>query len=303
MTMNWDDMRVFLAVARDGSLSAAARHLKVTQPTVGRRLGQLESDLGTRLFDRLPEGFVPTQAGEELLPIAEDMEKAAHALQRRQATLADTVSGTVRLSVFEVPAQFVTMHLPAIRANLPEIEIELSVNHMNANLSRREADLVLQVCLPDTPGLIARKLGELSYAVYGSRAYVAATPAARGNKRYQDCEWIAFDDDHVYFDGQTWLREKLAGRAPAIRMNNGHAIHDAVRNGAGLGVLPCFAGDSDPDLVRLTAPIQGVESDLNLVVHRDLKKVPSVRAVMDELIRLFKQEAPRLAGRSKREAA
>ena len=303
MTMNWDNMRVFLAVARDGSLSAAARHLKVTQPTVGRRLGQLESDLGTRLFDRLPDGFVPTQAGEELLPIAEDMEKAAHALQRRQATLADTVSGTVRLSVFEVPAQFVTMHLPAIRANLPEIEIELSVNHINANLSRREADLVLQVCLPDTPGLIARKLGELSYAVYGSRAYVAATPAARGNKRYQDCEWVAFDDDHVYFDGQTWLRKKLAGRAPAIRMNNGHAIHDAVRNGAGLGVLPCFAGDSDPDLVRLTAPIQGVESDLNLVVHRDLKKVPSVRAVMDELIRLFKQEAPRLAGRSKREAA
>ena len=303
MTMNWDDMRVFLAVARDGSLSAAARHLKVTQPTVGRRLGQLECDLGTRLFDRLPDRFVPTQAGEELLPIAEDMEKAAHALQRRQATLADTVSGTVRLSVFEVPAQFVPMHLPAIRANLPEIEIELSVNHMNANLSRREADLVLQVCLPDTPGLIARKLGELSYAVYGSRAYVAATPAARGNKRYQDCEWVAFDDDHVYFDGQTWLREKLAGRAPAIRMNNGHAIHDAVRNGAGLGVLPCFAGDSDPDLVRLTAPIQGVESDLNLVVHRDLKRVPSVRAVMDELIRLFKQEAPRLAGRSKREAA
>ena len=303
MTMNWDDMRVFLAVARDGSLSAAARHLKVTQPTVGRRLGQLESDLGTRLFDRLPDGFVPTQAGEELLPIAEDMEKAAHALQRRQATLADTVSGTVRLSVFEVPAQFMTIHLPAIRANLPEIEIELSVNHMNANLSRREADLVLQVCLPDTPGLIARKLGELSYAVYGSRAYVAATPAARGNKRYQDCEWVAFDDDHVYFDGQTWLREKLAGRAPAIRMNNGHAIHDAVCNGAGLGVLPCFAGDSDPDLVRLTAPIQGVESDLNLVVHRDLKKVPSVRAVMDELTRLFKQEAPRLAGRSKREAA
>ena len=303
MTMNWDDMRVFLAVARDGSLSAAARHLKVTQPTVGRRLGQLESDLGTRVFVRLPDGFVPTQAGEELLPIAEDMEKAAHALQRRQATLADTVSGTVRLSVFEVPAQFMTIHLPAIRANLPEIEIELSVNHMNANLSRREADLVLQVCLPDTPGLIARKLGELSYAVYGSRAYVAATPAARGNKRYQDCEWVAFDDDHVYFDGQTWLREKLAGRAPAIRMNNGHAIHDAVRNGAGLGVLPCFAGDSAPDLVRLTAPIQGVESDLNLVVHRDLKRVPSVRAVMDELIRLFKQEAPRLAGRSKREAA
>ena len=303
MTLNWDDMRVFLAVARDGSLSAAARHLKVTQPTVGRRLGQLETDLGTRLFDRLPDGFVPTQAGEELLPIAQDMEKAADALQRRQATLADTVSGTVRLSAFEVPAQFITMHLPDIRANLPEIEVELSVNHVNANLSRREADLLLQICLPDTPGLIARKLGELSYAVYGARSYVDVHPEARGNKRYRDCEWVAFDDDHVYFTGQGWLRDRLDGRAPAIRMNNGHAIHDAVRIGAGLGVLPCFAGDADPDLVRLTAPIQGVESDLYMVVHRDLKRVPSVRAVMDELIRLFKQEAPRLAGRGRREAA
>jgi len=303
MSLNWDDMRIFLAVARDGSLSAAARHLKVTQPTVGRRLGQLEADLGTRLFDRLPDGFVPTSAGQELLPIAEDMEKAAHTLQRRQPTLADVVGGTVRLSAFEVPSQFITMHLPEIRSRLPEIEVELSVNHVNANLSRREADLLLQICLPDTPGLIARKLGELSYAVYGSRGYVEAAPAARGNKRYHECEWVAFDDDHVYFAGQTWLREKLAGRAPAVRMNNGHAIHDAVCMGAGLGVLPCFAGDADPDLVRLTAPIQGAESDLNLVVHRDLKRVPSVRAVMDELIRLFKQEAPRLAGRGRREAA
>lgn len=303
MALNWDDMRVFLAVARDGSLSAAARHLKVTQPTVGRRLGQLENDLGTRLFDRLPDGFVPTAAGEELLPIAEDMEKAADTLERRQATLADAVSGTVRLSVFEVPAQFITRHLPEIRAHLPEIEIELSVNHVNANLSRREADLVLRACLPDTPGLIARKLGRLSYAVYGARDYVARTPAAHGNKRYSECDWVAFDDDHVYFGGQNWLRERLDGRAPSIRVNNGHVIHDAVRTGAGLGVLPCFAGDADPDLVRLTAPIQGVDSDLHLIVHHDLKRVPSVRAVMDELARLFKQEAPKLAGRGRREAA
>ncbi len=303
MALNWDDMRVFLAVARDGNLSAAARRLKVTQPTVGRRLAQLEGDLGTRLFDRLPDGFVPTQAGEELLPIAVDMEKAAEALERRQATLADTVSGTVRLSVFEVPAQFLTGHLTAIRESLPDIELELSVTHVNANLSRREADLVLRACLPETPDLIARKLGTLSYAVYGSRDYVERCPAARGNKRYSACDWVGFDDDHVYFGGQAWLRERLDGRLPAIRVNNGHVLHDAVRSHAGLGVLPCFAGDPDPELVRLTGPIAGVDSDLHLIVHRDLRRVPSVRAVMDELAGLFTREAPRLAGRGRREAA
>ena len=210
-------MRIFLAVARDDSLSAAARHLKVTQPTVGRRLGQLEANLDARLFDRLTDGFVPTQAGEELLPIAGDMKKAAHTLQRRQATLAEAVG--------------------ARQQALPRVRV--------GRLRRRP-------CLFRRADMVARK---------------------------------------------------LAGRAPAVRMNNGHAIHDAVCMGAGLGLLPCFAADADPGLVRLTTPIQGAESDLNLVVHRDLKRVPSVRAVMDELIRLFKQEAPRLAGRGRREAA
>ncbi len=297
MALNWDDLRVFLAVARHRSLSAAARHLKVTQPTVGRRLSQLEDSLSARLFDRLPDGFVQTAAGAELLQIAEEMERAAETLQRRQATLADQVSGTVRLSVFETPAQFLTDHLSEIRAHLPEIEIEISMAHVNANLSKREADLVVRACLPESPELIARKLGVLSYAVYGAHGYVEANPAARGPQRYTDCTWVSFDDDHTYFAGQGWMREHLDGHKAAFRVNNGLILHEAVRKGAGLGVLPCFAGDTDPALVRLTPPLEGVESDMHIIVHPDLRQLPNVRAVMDEVIRLFKQEAPRLAGR------
>ncbi len=169
-------MRVFLAVVRHRSLSAAARHLKVTQPTVGRRLSQLEDSLSARLFDRLPDGFVRTAAGAELLPIAEEMERAAETLERRQASLADQVSGTVRLSVFETPAQFLTDHLSALRQRLPEIEIEISMAHTNANLSKREADLLIRACLPESPELIARKLGVLSYAVYGARELRRSQP-------------------------------------------------------------------------------------------------------------------------------
>lgn len=303
MALNWDDMRVFLAVARKRSLSAAARHLKVTQPTVGRRLGQLESSLSARLFDRLPEGFVPTAAGAALLPIAEEMERAAETLERRQATLADRVSGTVRLSIFETPAQFLTEHLSTIRQRLPEIEIELSMAHINANLSKREADLVVRSCLPDSAELIARKLGVLSYAVYGSHDYVEANPAARGQARSAECDWVSFDDDHTYFAGHAWLRDNLGNRAPAVRVNNGLILHEAVRKGAGLGVLPCFAGDADPSLVRITPPLDGVESDLHIIVHPDLRQLPSVRAVMDEVIRLFKDEAPRLNGNPRAVAA
>ena len=297
MALNWDDLRIFLAVAREGNLSAAARALKVTQPTVGRRLKAVEARLATRLFDRLPDGFVPTASGAALLPLAEEMERAAEAVERRQASLADTVSGTVRISAVETMVQFLTDHLTTLRARLPDIDLELVVAHTEANLSKREADLMLRECLPDNPGLISRKLGSCAYAVYGEAGFVERHPAARTPRRFHDCPWVGYDEEHAYFLNQTWLLDRLDGALPAVRVNNGLVLHDAVRKAAGLGVLPCFAGDGDPALVRLTPPIHGMLSTQNLIVHRDLRRVPSVRAVMDELVALFAAEAPRLLGR------
>ena len=296
MSLNWDDLRVFLAVAREGSLSAAARQLKVTQPTAGRRLRALEESLSARLFDRLPQGFVPTPAGAALLPLAEEMERSAQAVERRQASIADSVKGTVRVSIGEVMAQFLTAHLPELCARLPEIEIEIPVSHLHANLSRREADLVIRECLPENPGLIARRLGEIGFAVYGSRDYVAGNPAARSEARYRDCVWAGFDEAHNYFAGQKWLLEKLEGRPLSVRVNDAMVLHDAVRNGVGLGVLACFAADADSGLIRLSPTIPGVTSVQHLIVHRDLRRVPGVRAVMDALVELFEREAAGLAG-------
>lgn len=296
MTANWDDLRIFLAVAREGNLSAAARTLKVTQPTVGRRLRALEDRLAARLFDRLPEGFAPTAAGAELLPLAEEMERSAEALDRRQASLADAVRGTVRISVMEAMARFLAEFVTELRDRLPEIEIELAFTHLGANLSKREADLLIRECMPENPGLVARRLGDLAYAVYGERVGVERSPAARTEARYRECPWVGYDDEHSHFTDQQWLLARLAGRAPAVRVNNGLVLHEAVRRGAGLGVLPCFSGDWDPALVRLTPPLAELVSAQYLIVHRDLRRTPSVRAVMDELVVLFHREAPRLAG-------
>lgn len=296
MNLNWDDLRIFLSVARQGSLSAAARNLKISQPTVGRRLKALEDSLGARLFDRLPEGFAPTSAGAELLPMAEEMERAALALDRRQAALADGVRGTVRISIYEVMAQFLLDHLATLRHKLPEIELELAVAHISANLSRREADLSLRECLPEAPGLIAKRLGEIAYAVYGERGYVEDNSAARGEARYRDCAWVSTDEEHNYFAGQKWLLDRVGEHRPVVRVNNGIVLYEAVRKGVGLGILPCFAADADPRLIRLTAPIGEVRSTQHMIVHHDLRRVPSVRAVMDELVALFQREAPRLRG-------
>jgi DNA-binding transcriptional LysR family regulator len=294
--MNWDDLRIFLAVTREGSLSAAARNLKVTQPTVGRRLKAFEEGLGTGLFDRLPDGMVLTTAGEELLPLAESMELSALAVDRRQASFPGETRGTVRLSIWESFAPFLTDHLPSLQQSLLEVEIELGVTHTDADLSRREADLLIRECLPNNPSLIARKLAKYTFAVYGGVDFVAHNPAALGEARYSDCSWVGFDEDHAYFLNQAWLLKRLGGRLPRLRVNNGLVLQDAVRKGSGLGVLPCFSGDRDPVLHRLTAPLPEITRDLYLVVHRDVRRAPAVRAVMDALIEIFKREAPRLMG-------
>ncbi len=302
MQFDWDDLRIFLAVRRHGNLSAAARDLKVSQPTVGRRLQNLEEVLSARLFERLPDGFVLTAAGDELLPLAEEMGRIADTVHRRQASFADSLRGTVRLSIYELMAQFLTTHLAELSAAVPDVELELSVAHIAANLSRREADLLIRECLPDSPGLISRKLGSFAYAIYGARDYVEHNPEALSEARFSLCKWVGFDDDHTYFAGQKWLRVKLAGRLPSVRSNNGIVLHDAIRKGAGLGILPCFAGDSDPGLRRVTPPLAEVTSTFYLLVHRDLRRSPAVRAVMDAVVELFAAQAPRLMGKSELKA-
>jgi DNA-binding transcriptional LysR family regulator len=294
--LNWDDLKIFLAVARRGTLSSAARHLGVSQPTTGRRLASLETAMSVRLFDRLPDGFVPTGAGAELLPLAEAVEQAADAVDRRQATLADRVSGTVRISAFELIHQFLCGHMAEMRQLLPEIEFEISVAHISANLSKREADLLIRECLPDTPGLVGVKLCTWSYAVYGASTLVREYPQAWTDDRYSTCPWISHDDDHDYFTSATWLMKRLGSKKAEVRVNNAVALHDLVHQGVGLGVLPCCAGDADPALQRLTPPLAETETPLHLIVHQDLRRAPAVRAVMDELISLFKREVPRFAG-------
>ena len=286
VNLDWDDLRVFLAISEQGNLSAASRTLKVSQPTVGRRLKSLEDSLGTQLFDRLPDGMALTSHGEQLIPLARNMQAAADAVRRQQASFSSEVRGTVRISMYEQIAQFFMQYLPALRERCPEIEIELAIAHSAANLSRREADLIIRECLPDTPDIVARKMGHYHYAIYGSRAYIDANPDALTEARYETCDWVGFDDEHVRFIGQNWLREKLVKRSPIVRSNNGVVLLDAILNGTGLGVLPCFVGDQETELQRLEL-VPGDGATLYLLVHKDMRKSPAVRLMMDAVTALF----------------
>jgi DNA-binding transcriptional LysR family regulator len=290
MQPSWDDLRIFLSLARDGTLTTAAKTLGVSHPTVARRVQALEKQIGARLFERLPDRFVPTAAGEELLADTEAMEKAALSISRRSAGLSDTVSGVVRLSAGEAMAAWLARHLPELRKGLKQIEFELTASHTLANLSRREADLLIREQVPDLGGIVARKLGRVAYAVYGQRAL------ARAKTELKALPWIGFDDDHAYMPGQAWLQALLDGAKPAVRGNNWLVLHEAARAGAGLAVLPCYLGDPDPQLHRIGNVLPEVFADQWLLVHRDLRALPRVRAVMDAMIVLFQRERALLEG-------
>ena len=293
MEPNWDDLRIFLCLAREGTLTTAAKTLGVSHPTVARRVQALEQQIGARLFERLPDRFVPTAAGEELLVDTEAMEKAALSINRRSAGLSDTVSGVVRLSAGEAMSALLARHLPELRKSLRQIEFELTASHTLANLSRREADLLIREEVPELGSIVARKLGRVAYAIYAHPdiAISKLTPSAMKN-----LPWIGFDDDHAYMPGQRWLQERLDGQRPVVRGNNWLVLHEAARAGAGFAVLPCYLGDRDANLQRVGGVIADVFADQWLLVHRDLRALPRVRAVMDAVIVLFQRERPLLEG-------
>jgi molybdate transport repressor ModE-like protein len=290
---NWDDLRVFAAIAAEGSLSAAARRLKLSQPTMGRRLQSLEASLGTKLMDRIGGGpagsYVLTPKGAELLPLVERMVEAGEAIDRARPDFAEDATGTVRIASGHLTIRFIARRLPELLDTLPGMEIELYSSYAIANLSRREADIAIRNRRPEEGRLVMRSLPQYSYAVFAARSYVTSHPEAATEGRYQHCRWIGFDDTRGRSDSFEWLCAKI-GRMPEIRCSNAGTILNALLAGTGLAVLPCFIAAEEPSLVQLTGTIEDLDREqMWLVVHEDMRNRPRVRLVADRLAALFQK--------------
>jgi DNA-binding transcriptional LysR family regulator len=286
--MDWDDARVFLAVARHGSLRAAGRALGLSQPTIGRRLAAFEAAFGgPALFDRLPEGLRINTAGAALIETAEQLEDAALALERRHAATSPALSGTVRVSVGEWAASFLALHLAGTSgvALPPRITLELVETQQTANLARREADLALRHHPPESGDLYVTKAGVFAGAVYRRRG--AESDA-----------WVTYTEEQAHYPTTRWVQERLreSGAAVALRASTMPMQSAAIRAGAGRGVLPCFIGDADPRLERLTPPVPEIAAEYWIIVHRDLRGAACVRAVIDWIRSLFNEHRQELAG-------
>jgi DNA-binding transcriptional LysR family regulator len=273
--LDWGDIRVFLAVQREGSFSAGARALRIDQTTVGRRVAALESAVGARLFRRGRDGISLTTAGAEALKRGLRMEEEAAGFSRAVGSRDARPEGWLRLTTVEsLAACFLAPRLPALRKLHPGITLELCADHRSLSLTRREADLAIRLARPAQPGLVTRRLATVGYALYGAPAYLTARPGLSPD--LAEHEVLGYGDELSLTPEARWLAETARGSV-ALRSNSVLALREAAAAGLGLVPLPRWLGDADPRL-RQAMPLPFTR-ELWLVVHRELRATALIRAV------------------------
>jgi DNA-binding transcriptional LysR family regulator len=275
--MEWSDLRIFLAIARQGTLGAAARTLGQTQPTMGRRLKALEQALGQTLFQRTSEGFVLTDEGQVVLLHAERMEEDAMAIARELAGAQTSLSGLLRVSCSDwfgvtllapVISEFARLH--------PKVVVELLTDPRLYSLPRREADLVFRIKPFDEPEVVGRKLMHIAYSGYIRTGLVHP---AIGDGR--DCRLVVMDTNFGDMPDVAWIQAKLPNAEVIGRSNNREVQAKLCALGTGIAVLPRPLGDTTEGIEPIDLGEAPPGRDTWMGYHRDLRRLPRLRAFID----------------------
>jgi molybdate transport repressor ModE-like protein len=283
VTPNWDDLRIFLAIRRAGSLTAAAKRLAVTPSTVYRRLDALEDALQVRLIERGGRGLVLTPAGEELLRGVEKMDGAAEASINTLAGRDLEPAGTVRITAPDDLTDYLL--LPILRdfqRQHPRIVVELIADNRFLNLTRREADVALRPTRQPPETLLGRRIVGLASTIYQAREQPEAP--------LETLDWIAWEEGigpPVY---SRWLAGNIQNERIKLRLNSMRSQAEAAAQGCGAALLPCRIGDCDPRLKRVMPPPPDWMNELWLLTHPGLRSIARIRLVTDELFRAIRKQ-------------
>lgn len=286
--IDWDNIRYFLAAARTLSLSAASRSLDSNQPTVGRHIDAMETQLGIRLFQRHTTGLTLTEDGQRLLAAAELMEEGAASMLRASQRDASALTGTVRIAAPEgLGVSILTPSLPALFKQYPLLDIVLEPSVSSADLKRGQADIALRLYRPSAVDLVSRRLCEMGFGLYASTEYLAKRGTPESVDVLQQHAFIAYGDELKNQEENGWL-EKLMGRGRCLfRSDNTMARVSAVTSGVGIAVMPHLLMKTQANCKRILKQLDGPSRTIWLVVHGDLRHVARIRVVMDFIGGLF----------------
>lgn len=284
--VDWDDLRHLLALRREGSLSRAAEALGVTHTTVARRLRALEDDLGVRLFERTPGGYVPTPEGSELAETASRVEDLVLDAELRLSGRDRELSGKLRVTTLDIVSCGMPEVFSSFVQRYPSVELTLLTDDRALALHRREADVALRLTKEPPQALVGRKVTHLEFALYAHRDLQARAGEDAPLAAYP---WLHWDERNVaaaWLDG--WLAQHAPGARIAVRLDGQFAVlWNAVVDGVGVHFLPCRLADAEPRLVRLGDPVEEFRMPLWLLTLPELRDNRRVRAMMDHVAEWF----------------
>ena len=293
--MDWNDLRYVKAIADTGNVADAANYLKVHQSTVFRRLNTLEKNLGARLFERLPNGYIMTMAGEDFCQAAERIEADLLALNRRISGQDMRPSGTIRVTMADgLLVGLIAPCLAEFRRAYPEIELEVLISKEMLNLTKRDADLAIRTTRQPLETLVGRRVSSVAMAVYGSKKYLKTHPNLSNLNKH---DWIGFDETVLDSATARWLKQTIPEVKFQCRFNSCLGILAAVKGNMGLALLSCYLGDKDPDLVRVSSPIPELEKQLWILTHEDLRYVTRIRTFIDFVASYLSEKIDLIEGR------
>lgn len=289
---NWDDTRVFLAIARSGTLSGAAEAMSIGVATISRRLDRLEQSLGVPLFSRHQSGYRLTDDGDALLERAEALEYAGLAFGET-ANLQGNVAGLVRLATSDnLATHFILPSLKGILDTYPELRIEVLSGVPSVNLHRRDADMAIRMVKPDSGNLTLKRLGTVGFGLYGAKTYLDELEGVPAGLALSNAQYVGWSESHQHLPAARWVTRMLRGRPCRVEANTLVAQVSAVSSGLGLGILPHFMARASG--LQCVQPETGADQTLWLVMHSDLAGSRRVRAVADHLIAVFDQHKDQL---------
>lgn len=280
--IRWDDLQIVLAIAEAGSLSGASRTLRISHATVFRRLCAMERRLGVTLFERHRHGYTPTLAGDDLTASALRVQNEINAAERRIIGQDLTLTGSLRITTTDTLfAGLLSPLLASFRETYPAIALEVVISNQLHSLTRREADIAIRPTRTPPETLVGRKADDITLAIYGQKSYWRNTLLPLEPCSMSAEDWIG-PDAHL---GDTALERWMVGKNVIYRLDSMLGMQLAVRHGAGIAVLPCYLGDADEALLRLSEPIEALTTQLWLLTHPDLRHVARVRAFMEAVMK------------------
>ncbi len=284
MDQNWNDLRFFLALSRSNSFVSAATQLKVTHSTVSRRIAALENALQTKLFVRTEKGCRLSPAGEQLLPLAEELEKTVLKLQAHALGKDKQLSGTIRIGSPDGPGNyFLAERLCAFQKKNPLLEIELIAVPMYYSLYKREVDILISLKKPTERNIVGQRITHYKFGLFAAPKYLRGRTPLKKLSDLAQHDFVGYIEDLMYDERLRFLEEFSPGLPMLFRSSTIIAQMNALKAGAGIGVLPYFMAHAEKNLVSVL-PEHSIEREFWLQVDPDSRKLARVRATIDFIL-------------------